>query len=139
MDIPDQPRKVILAAGGIVERTDDGRIEIAVIHRPRYGGEWNLPKGKLDEGESPDTAAIREVREETGCAATITGFAGVSHYYHGLDPKFVLYWKMKPEGECTFEPSEEVDQLEWLPPEVARERLTHQDERDLVANVYFRD
>lgn len=129
-------RKVILAAGGIVERSTNSRIEIAVIHRPRYAGEWSLPKGKLDKGESPDTAAIREVREETGCRAIITGFAGISHYYHGQNPKFVLYWKMKPEGECAFEPSEEVDQLEWLPPEVARDRLTHQDEKDLVADVY---
>lgn len=136
MDSAQQSRKVILAAGGIVERTTDGRTEIAVIHRTRYGGEWNLPKGKLDEGESPATAAIREIREETGCTAIITGFAGVSHYYHGAHPKFVVYWKMKPEGECAFEPSEEVDKLEWLEPEAARDRLSHKDEKDLVANVY---
>ena len=49
------------AAGGIVVR--DGRV--LVVHRPRYD-DWSLPKGKLDAGESWESAAVREVEEETG-------------------------------------------------------------------------
>ncbi|MDX6404992.1 MAG: 8-oxo-dGTP diphosphatase [Blastocatellia bacterium] len=127
---------LILAAGGIVERWTDGGPQIAVIHRPRYQGEWNLPKGKLKEDESLSDAAIREVKEETGCAVKITGFAGVNHYQHAGKPKIVLFWKMKPEGECKFEPSEEVDALEWLTPKKARERLTHLEEKDLISEIY---
>ena len=41
------------------------RVEIAVIHRPRYD-DWSLPKGKVDPGETAPVAAVREVREETG-------------------------------------------------------------------------
>jgi 8-oxo-dGTP diphosphatase len=128
--------EVILAAGGLVEKWTERGPQIAVIHRPRYEGEWNLPKGKLQENESLWAAAIREVREETGCSVTITGFAGVNHYYHNGKPKFVTYWKLKPERECEFKPSEEVDALEWLTPKEAQERLTHAQERHLVCEVY---
>lgn len=133
-----QVAKVILAAGGIVEKqTNDGGVQIAVIHRPRYGGEWNLPKGKLKKEESVSEAAAREVEEKTGCRVRITGFAGLNHYYHDHTPKVVLYWKMKPEGECTFRPSEEVDKLEWLTPAAAQERLSHAEEKDLVSQMYY--
>jgi hypothetical protein len=43
---------------------------------------------------------------------------------------------MKPEGECNFQPSEEVDNLEWLTPKEARERLTYADEKNLISQIY---
>jgi 8-oxo-dGTP diphosphatase len=64
------PDPAIRAAGGVVWRSlssdgDDGSIEVALIHRPRYD-DWSLPKGKLAGGESEIDGAIREVLEETG-------------------------------------------------------------------------
>ena len=62
---------VVPAAGGVVWRPGaDGDIEVALIHRPRYD-DWSLPKGKLDRGEDLLTAAVREVREETGLAVVV--------------------------------------------------------------------
>ena len=55
----------IRAAGGVVVRnrsTPGGVPEVAVVHRARYG-DWSLPKGKLDPGESEETAALREVED----------------------------------------------------------------------------
>ena len=53
--------RLIPAAGGVVWRTaDDGTVETAVVHRPKYD-DWSLPKGKLDAGEHPLVAAVREV------------------------------------------------------------------------------
>ena len=54
-------KSLIMAAGGILEH--DGKI--LLVKRLRYN-DWSLPKGKLDPGETPLKAAIREVREETG-------------------------------------------------------------------------
>jgi 8-oxo-dGTP pyrophosphatase MutT (NUDIX family) len=51
---------VIKAAGGLVIN-DDGHL-LLIFRR----GKWDLPKGKLDPGESPETCAIREIKEETG-------------------------------------------------------------------------
>ena len=56
----------VRAAGGVVIR--DGLV--AVVHRPRYD-DWSLPKGKLDEGETFEEAALREVWEETGLRAAL--------------------------------------------------------------------
>lgn len=109
---------------------------VAVIHRERYKGKWSLPKGKLDEGESIWGAALREVKEETGCSAEIIGFAGISHYFHNQRPKFVVYWRMTAEQNCRFEKSEEVDQLEWLPPAEAKEKLSHSEEKQLISEIY---
>jgi len=127
---------MILAAGGIVERWTATGPVLAIIHRPRYRGEWNLPKGKLNEGEQPLLAALREVKEETGCSAIVTGFGGVGHYYHESNPKVVFYWRMKAEDECQFRPSEEVDRMEWLSPEAAWQRLTHDEEKRIVSKIY---
>jgi ADP-ribose pyrophosphatase YjhB (NUDIX family) len=52
--------KKIIAAGGLVTNEKN---ELLMMFRR---GKWDLPKGKLDEGETLETAAIREVREETG-------------------------------------------------------------------------
>ncbi|HEY0403629.1 MAG TPA: NUDIX domain-containing protein, partial [Blastococcus sp.] len=58
--------RVVAAAGGLLWRPGaDGAPVVAVVHRPKYD-DWSLPKGKLEPGEHPLTAAAREVREETG-------------------------------------------------------------------------
>lgn len=128
--------KLIIAAGGIVEKQTPQGIRIAVILRNRYGEEWALPKGKQEEGEPLEETALREVGEETGCQAMITGFAGTSSYYHGNAPKAVFFWKMRAAGDCRFTPSEEIKKLEWLTPLEAIHRLSHDEEKKLVAGLY---
>ncbi|MGB2764277.1 MAG: NUDIX hydrolase [Candidatus Aminicenantaceae bacterium] len=132
----EQSEGVILAAGGVIEQRTKQGLRIAVIYRQRYQ-EWGLPKGKLKaKKESPWSAALREVREEVGYSARITGFAGSTHYQVKGMPKIVLYWRMEPEGDCSFQPSKEVQKLEWLPPQEAIKRLAHEEERSLIANIF---
>jgi 8-oxo-dGTP diphosphatase len=119
----------VLAAGGLVLR--DGLI--AVVHRPRYD-DWSLPKGKLDEGESFEEAALREVEEETGLTCTIKQPIGDTSYKDRKDrTKLVRYFEMEPtEGEFT--PNDEVDELVWLEPGEALGRLSYDFDRELVAD-----
>jgi 8-oxo-dGTP diphosphatase len=128
--------EVILAAGGIVWRDGARGREIVLIHRPRHG-DWTLPKGKLDPGESWQEAAVREVEEETGLSVTLGDFAGSCSYMTRTAPKVVLYWHMRLAGTGKFAPhdSDEVDALEWLPLASAFERLTHERERRLLAEA----
>jgi 8-oxo-dGTP diphosphatase len=119
----------VLAAGGLVLR--DGLI--AVVHRPRYD-DWSLPKGKLDEGESFEEAALREVEEETGLTCTIKQPIGDTNYKDRKDrTKLVRYFEMEP-TEGDFTPNDEVDELVWLEPGAALGRLSYDFDRELVAD-----
>jgi 8-oxo-dGTP diphosphatase len=128
--------ELILAAGGIVEKQTVEGVLILVIFRTRHGAEWSLPKGKVEEGESLQDAAKREVEEETGCKPCIKNFAGYSCYNVKNMPKFVFYWLMEPEEELIFKPSSEVKKIEWLSPKEVVHRLSHEDERNLILNSY---
>jgi 8-oxo-dGTP diphosphatase len=123
------------AAGGVVWRdARDGRRRLAVIHRPGHD-DWSLPKGKLDRGEPWHRAALREVVEETGCAARLTSFAGAKLFVARRVPKLVLYWHMSLVRESSLEPNEEVDELAWLTPRDALSRFDHASDRRLLLRV----
>ncbi len=125
---------VVRAAGGVVCRPGPaGLVEVALIHRPTQN-DWTLPKGKLDPGETPEQAAIREVREETGLRCEITRPMGVTAYVdrRGRD-KVVFYWVMRA-LEGRFATSAEVDQLRWLTVEEALEVLSYRGDRALLAS-----
>ena len=124
--------KTILAAGGVLWREGGDRREIALIYRERWGGEWSLPKGKLEKGESFETAAVREVLEETSCAAAIVDFLGAVDYRVKGKPKVVFFYEMRLVEELPFAPSDEIQALEWLHPEAALERLVHEKEREVL-------
>ncbi|MGO4245098.1 NUDIX domain-containing protein, partial [Janibacter sp. RAF20_2_2] len=55
----------VLAAGTLPWRRRRGRLQVALVHRPRYD-DWSWAKGKLDPGETFPVAAVRETLEETG-------------------------------------------------------------------------
>lgn len=137
--IPDDaPYDLIRAAGGIVARfISGGRVEIACIYREARG-DWTFPKGKLDEGETFEQAALREVHEETGLTCDVVRFVGTTNYTHRKGkPKIVAYYLMSvADGE--FAPNEEVDELVWLGMEHVRQHLTWERDQelfDLVANL----
>src|SRR5215217_3282948 len=96
----------VRAAGGAV--VHDGRV--AVVHRPRYD-DWSLPKGKLDDGEGWEDAALREVLEETGLRVRLLEELPSTHYEDRKGrPKTVRYWRMEPEGAPeSFVANDEVD------------------------------
>lgn len=136
MNLPTNPLEadVIEAAGGLLWRATPGGRELAVIHRPRYD-DWTLPKGHREPGESWQQTALREVGEETGIAARLTGFAGSTAYTVDGVAKVVLFWHMEATGDTTFKPNVEVNQLAWLTPAEALERLSYPGERELVSKA----
>ncbi len=125
---------MIFAAGGIVwKETPEGR-RVAVIHRSRYG-DWSLPKGKLIGNESWEEAAIREVKEETGCDVRITGYAGSASYVSKGNPKIVLFFTMEVVSESALTDFSEVQEVLWLSPEEALKKLDYERDRELLSKI----
>jgi 8-oxo-dGTP pyrophosphatase MutT (NUDIX family) len=118
-------KREVRAAGGVVWRPrGDGDIEVLLVHRPRYG-DWSFPKGKLEDGETDEEAALREVEEETGLRCELgRELPSTSYTDLKLRPKTVRYWEMRPlGGEAA--PRHEVDQVRWLPRDEAEEQLSY--------------
>ena len=109
---------MIRAAGGIIVR--DGNV--LIVHRPKYG-DWSLPKGKCNSSESDEACALREIEEETGLDCEIERLLGETRYQSLGGPKVVKWFLMRPlEGEFT--PSDEIDEIAWVPISEAGDRVT---------------
>jgi 8-oxo-dGTP diphosphatase len=128
---------LIRAAGGVVWREDASGARVAVIHRPKRG-DWSLPKGKLDPGERWEEAALREVLEETGCVARLAEFAASTWYVPNRTPKVVLFWNMVLHKDGKLDAGDEVDEVRWMKPRSALDRLDHENERHVLERALVR-
>jgi 8-oxo-dGTP diphosphatase len=126
---------VVRAAGGVIVRDDpDGERRIVVVHRPRYD-DWTFPKGKLLDGETHETAALREVEEETGLHCDLRQHLDAIEYRDRENrQKIVQYWIMTPR-DGVFLPSAEVDDLRWLSLREAESCLTYAHDRELLRTL----
>ena len=109
----------VRAAGAVVLRK--GRV--LLVHRPAYD-DWSFPKGKLDRGETATAAAVREVEEETGYRVFLGRRLPGTEYETLGRTKRVKYWAARMADAGEFAANDEVDELDWLSAEDARERLT---------------
>src|SRR5438309_2344139 len=126
-------RTPVLAAGGIVLRP--AATPLVAVVRLRKRDEWVLPKGKLDDGETPRDAAKREVLEETGHNVTVHEFLGTLVVDSGTRSKVVHYWRMEASGSATRPLMDDVRAVDWLPLDDAVERLSRSHEKTFLENV----
>jgi 8-oxo-dGTP diphosphatase len=119
---------MVRAAGGVIER--DG--SVLLVHRPEYD-DWSFPKGKLEDGETWEHGALREVEEETGLRCTIGEEVGRTHYVVLQGPKEVRYFRMACDGVARAQ--NEVDEVRWVPLAEARRLLTHDRDRALLETL----
>ena len=114
----------IRAAGGIV-RNEDG--DILMIYRR---GCWDLPKGKVESGESDEAAALREVEEETGVKATIIEGHKISNFHtygtYGTPMlKETIWFDMiaLPGQSLSPQSEEDITQAIWVPATEVDEKI----------------
>lgn len=138
-------RPPVLAAGALVWRLKNNKLQVLVVHRPRYD-DWSFPKGKAEPGESMVLTAIREVAEETGRQIVLGRYLGKARrrLVSGRK-KRTLYWaaQVLPEagpGEglrAAVKPASkrEIDKVRWWKVEKAARKLTHADDKRLLARL----
>lgn len=129
--------KIIEAAGGIVFNNKN---EVLSIFRRGF---WDLPKGKIEKGEHPADAAIREVQEETGIAQIeIVGTPIIGYHTYQLDKKRILkptYWfvmKSSDDGELTPQIEEDIEKVMWRNlVNLREEKLIYKNLLDVLSRV----
>jgi 8-oxo-dGTP diphosphatase len=100
------------------------------VHRAKYD-DWSLPKGKLEEGESPLAAAVREVREELGALVAVSRKITQIGYDVVDGHKKVDFWVMRHRGGA-FSPTEEIDDARWVSLADACTALSYDAEREVL-------
>jgi 8-oxo-dGTP pyrophosphatase MutT (NUDIX family) len=128
LDIDDE---VVRAAGAVVGRRSDGRVEVLLVHRPKYD-DWSFPKGKAEEGESDMDCAVREVEEETGLRVSLGPELVPTSYESKGRPKRVRYWLAEPRPGEDASARNEVDEVAWLTPDAAERRLSYNRDLDVL-------
>ncbi len=72
-----EDKEMIILTADIVIRLADGSVVLAKRKSEPYKGEWGLPGGKMESGETIEAAAIREAKEETGLTIALDHVIGV--------------------------------------------------------------
>ena len=130
-----------VSAGGLVidQSGTQGLLIGRIDHKDATGKRvlWSLPKGHIEEGETPEQAAIREVAEETGITSSITKSLGVIDFWFMAGGKRIHktvhhYIFVEVSGVLTPQVTE-VDEVSWFPLNEIVDRLAYPDEKKLIA------
>lgn len=102
----------------MVRRGEDGTYDFLAI-KPAHRDRWQLPKGTIDPGETPQVAAVREVREEGGVDARIIADLGPINFVFQIGrqriAKRVDFYLMQYEGGSPLDHDHEVQDARWFP------------------------
>ena len=130
-----------VSAGGVVYRRDGNEIQVALASRRTLRGDlaWGLPKGLIEPGEAPESAAAREVLEETGLEAEIEAPLGDVRYFYVWEGvrirKAVHFFLMRATGGDASNHDREMEEVRWFSLPAARKRASYSSERDILARA----
>lgn len=135
------------SAGGVVIDVHAGSAQAAIIARRNRAGriEWCLPKGHIEDGETLEETAEREVAEETGIVGrVITGLGTIDYWFATSDHrihKVVHHYLLEATGgELSIEgdPDAEAIDAAWVPMDQMSRRLTFPNERRIAQAAWER-
>jgi 8-oxo-dGTP diphosphatase len=133
------PTRSQVSAGGVAYRRQDDHIEVVLISVGERG-RWQLPKGMIDEAESIEAAAMREVREETGLETEmIRSIDKVEYWFYSKSGvrgvrfhKVVHFYLLQCLSGDVRDHDDEVNEARWFEINEAIEALTFPNEKNIV-------
>lgn len=128
--------QAVLVVAALVRRAGDPEKRILVVRRgPAQSGAgfWEFPGGKVEEGESPEEALVREIDEELAVSIRVQGLLAEEEYaYPSKSIRLRVYWTETEQAEVKLS---EHDALKWLlPEEIVVDELSAAD-RPFVAKI----
>ncbi|CAN2230137.1 COG1051 ADP-ribose pyrophosphatase [Candidatus Nanopelagicaceae bacterium] len=132
-----------VSAGGLVVDTT-GKLGLLIGRRDQKDASgkrilWSLPKGHIEQGETPEQAALREVQEETGIESIIEKSLGVIDFWFMAGGKrihkTVHHYLFRESGGLLAAQETEVDEVAWFPLEEIIEKLAYPDEKKLISRT----
>lgn len=132
------------SSGGVLVRQVEGENLVCLVQIPTRGGNpsWRLPKGCIEAGETPEEAAIRETREETGCNGDVLSeLSDVEYWYTRRDDesgnrirvrKTVDFFLMKYTSGDVADHDHEVEEAVWYPFSEALSTISYDAERRVL-------
>lgn len=112
-------------AGGVVFRRSEGELEYLLVRARKPPDAWVFPKGHLEEGETPERAALREVLEEAGVHVSVVSSLGRM----AIDSQYAAMFLMQYQSQANTPPERECA---WLGLEAALQKLAFKESQDLL-------
>lgn len=119
-------------AGGVVYRVVEGQPQYLIVTAKKNPEHWVLPKGHIECGETPEAAAIREVTEETGIEANITGLVGAIEFKLAGEYIRAVFFLMEAGPSSA---GAEDRRQQWCCFDEALKLVTFDDSRELLAKA----
>ena len=124
----------IYQSGAIVVRVDDSEPHVLLVTSKRNAKNWIFPKGHIETGETPEAAALRELKEEAGVVGKLIGPAGVLEYSFLGAKARVEYFLVQYTREAG--PPEDGRTRIWCRLDDALERLSYKNTRKLLRKTW---
>jgi 8-oxo-dGTP diphosphatase len=133
------PTKTQVSAGGVAFRKSESNIYVAIISVGE-ARRWQLPKGMVDEGETNEIAAMREVREEAGVETRMVELIDkIEYWYFSKNRgerirfhKYVYFFLLQYISGDVADHDHEVNEARWVEIDRAREMLTFSSEKKII-------
>jgi 8-oxo-dGTP pyrophosphatase MutT (NUDIX family) len=137
------------SAGGVLISPEDSENHACLIKVRTRGGNptWRLPKGAIEEGETPKEAGLRETREETGCRGeALSEVSDIEYWYTRRDDdsdekvrirKHVRFFVMKFLDGSVDDHDDEVETARWFPLSEAVRKISYDAERQVLQEAIY--